>query len=224
MNRKFKTGYLIDSIKPNMNHGTHNLLLGNYSVNFLEFIGSDVDLLILDTVHMLPGELLDFLAFLPFLAEKAVIFLHDIMLNHKFNRYENDFTITKLLYIVSKSNKYILKDKSLFDVNSGAIEFSKELINNSKDFFSLFSLNWGYSLTQNEFDLYYKHYLVYYPEEMSNLFKDAYKKHNYMMKKLYYKIYRIKVNSYSYNILELSILIKRKFIRFIWFFTGFFKV
>ena len=46
----------------------------------LSNIGGEIDFLILDTAHTLPGEILDFLLALPYLAPNAIVVLHDIAL------------------------------------------------------------------------------------------------------------------------------------------------
>lgn len=60
----------------------HEFLLGKYAVEYLEQIGKNIDFLVLDTVHNLPGELLDFIGFLSYLSNGAIVVLHDICLNH----------------------------------------------------------------------------------------------------------------------------------------------
>ncbi len=39
--------------------------------------------MIIDTMHMLPGEVLDFLSLLSWLGERAVVVLHDIAIMHR---------------------------------------------------------------------------------------------------------------------------------------------
>lgn len=74
-----KTGYLAEeAMLPLAKKPCHTLLTGALSTDFLGMDGlSDIDFLILDTVHDAPGEILDFLAFLPYLADDAVVVLHD---------------------------------------------------------------------------------------------------------------------------------------------------
>ena len=43
----------------------------------IDEIGSDIDFLILDTLHIVPGEILDFLVCLPYLTKDAIVVLHD---------------------------------------------------------------------------------------------------------------------------------------------------
>jgi len=56
---------------------------------FLTDIGKDIDMVILDAAHFVPGEILNFLTILPYLKEGATIILHDIALSLSEN--EDDF-------------------------------------------------------------------------------------------------------------------------------------
>ena len=59
----------------------HSLLIG-LTPNLIDKIGPDIDLLILDAIHMLPGEILDFLICLPYLTRDALVVLHDVIAYH----------------------------------------------------------------------------------------------------------------------------------------------
>ena len=56
----------------------HTFHLGGCVTDFLEEIGDDIDFLLLDTTHSIPGEILDFLVLLPHLKENAIVCLHDM--------------------------------------------------------------------------------------------------------------------------------------------------
>jgi glycosyltransferase involved in cell wall biosynthesis len=55
-----------------------SLYTGGTSASFMEQIGSGIDFVLLDAAHGLPGELLDFLTVLPFVAKHCVFVVHDI--------------------------------------------------------------------------------------------------------------------------------------------------
>lgn len=80
-----KSGYLAEECKPFLRKKVSHRMSVGYLPECLEDIGDDIDFLILDTVHTLPGEIFDFLVAFPKLKEDAVVVLHDIFLNH----YEN---------------------------------------------------------------------------------------------------------------------------------------
>jgi predicted O-methyltransferase YrrM len=54
------------------------LYKGNIAAKYMEEIGSDIDMVIIDSAHFEPGEILDFIMVLPFVNEGAVIVIHDI--------------------------------------------------------------------------------------------------------------------------------------------------
>ena len=45
---------------------------GNIATEFIEKIGKNIDMALIDTAHLEPGEILDFLIILPFLKEGAI--------------------------------------------------------------------------------------------------------------------------------------------------------
>lgn len=55
----------------------YRLFTGDYSYRFLDEIGTGIDFCVLDTIHCLPGEVLDFLTILPYLADECTLVLHD---------------------------------------------------------------------------------------------------------------------------------------------------
>ena len=54
-----------------------DLNIGGIISEFIEKIGGDIDLVFIDTMHITPGEMLDWLQVLPFLKEGAFVVLHD---------------------------------------------------------------------------------------------------------------------------------------------------
>lgn len=54
---------------------------GGYVSDFLETIGNEIDFCLLDSSHLLPGEILDFLLVLPYLKENVVVAVHDTALH-----------------------------------------------------------------------------------------------------------------------------------------------
>lgn len=101
-----RTGYAVDMMFDKLPDGiTHRWCLGNLLPFYLEEIGGEIDMLILDTVHSMPDEMLDFLAALPFLSSNAVVILHDITLNQITS---NEFSYaTRLVYDVVVAEKLL---------------------------------------------------------------------------------------------------------------------
>ena len=77
--RNQATGYMAENMVGRCPHVNHKTYYGDMLPGYIEKIGGDIDFLILDTAHTLPGEILDFLLVLPFLRKDATVVLHDIM-------------------------------------------------------------------------------------------------------------------------------------------------
>jgi hypothetical protein len=56
------------------------LFKGGVTSEFIEKIGGNIELAFIDTVHVTPGEKLDWLQVLPFLKEEAIVVFHDTFL------------------------------------------------------------------------------------------------------------------------------------------------
>lgn len=168
-----KTGYLIDDCKKIIDDINHTLLTGKYAVEYIENIGSDVDFLILDTVHALPGELLDFLAFYPFLTVGGVVVLHDISLCHcSSNLYA---FANKVLLDTVVADKIIHIDKEHNFPGMGAFVITEDTGKYIGDLFSALALPWIYMPQDRELHLYRKFYENHYTKEYMLLFDMAVK-------------------------------------------------
>lgn len=139
-------------------------------------IGNDIDFIIIDTVHFMPGEFLTFLTALPQLKDGCIVVFHDIHLNilrisgDKFKEFDIAAHCTGLLFGgVSSSKKWSLK--SNFISNIGAFIVDSSTRENIKDVFHLLCSAWH--IFPNELNL--KGYLEYihdnYPIECYNIFK-----------------------------------------------------
>ena len=140
-----------------------------------EEIGKDIDFIIIDTVHFMPGEFLTFLAALPQLKDGCIVVLHDIHLNilrsSWTERKESDIAAhcTGLLFGgVSSNRKWSLKSSNISNI--GAFVVDKSTRNNIKDIFHILCSEWRhfpFELNLNEYSQY-----IYenYSKECYNLF------------------------------------------------------
>ncbi|MCZ9840471.1 class I SAM-dependent methyltransferase [Brachyspira hyodysenteriae] len=76
-----KVGFIIDEKFSHLNYKRH-LYTGGVVGKFIDDIGGDIDVCILDAMHSNPGEILDFLMVLPYLKKNAVIIIHDIFISY----------------------------------------------------------------------------------------------------------------------------------------------
>lgn len=155
------------------------LFLGGCYPKFCDEIGKDIDFLILDTAYRLPGELLDFIAVLPFLKDGAVVILHDLDLTSTCIKSSNinwyRAYATKLLFDVAQGTKIICKDESRTGgiPNIGAIIVNNDTRAHIRDLFSATSFIWHYMPPEEDLQIYDKIYNRYYPEEFVQYFRDT---------------------------------------------------
>lgn len=107
VDNRFESGYLAETAKQFLPDAKQKRLLGKLAFEQMPEIGSEIDFLILDTVHRLPGEILDFLSLLPYLKNGAVVVLHDICCNVL---SKNIMWVTKLLMCTVTAEKNICKE------------------------------------------------------------------------------------------------------------------
>lgn len=113
-----------------------------------EEIGDDIDLIIIDTVHAMPGEFFSFIAALPHLKDGCVVILHDIHLNmvgfsdNNFGLHNVVAYCTGLLFGgVSSNKKWVLKSSMS---NIGAFIIDDSTRDNIKDIFHILCTTWSY--------------------------------------------------------------------------------
>lgn len=175
---KLKSGHLgieLDNKLMKTNNYTHKYLYGNVACSFSDVIGGEIDCLILDTVHSMPGELLDFLSLLPFLKEGCVVVLHDIVYNHTSrDRLKSEFS-NILLFSAVSGNKYINNDETSKKgiANIAAFTVDKSTRDNIGDLFLALLVYWKY-MPEERFLLEYKRIIKeYYNSYLNRLFDAA---------------------------------------------------
>ena len=77
-NKSKKTGYRVKNYFPELTKNW-KLFTGQQPHKFLIKLNMKFDFVFLDTAHLAPGEILNFIEFLPFLNENAIFVLHDIL-------------------------------------------------------------------------------------------------------------------------------------------------
>ena len=170
------SGFMADEIDDNDNW---KIFRGYDYTDVCEEIGGDIDCIVIDTNHVMPGEFLTFIAALPYLKDGCIVILHDIHLNMSyfsnncFNNYQRSEYCTGLLFGgVSSNKKWILKSNL---PNIGAFVVDKSTRNNIKDIFHILCTTWFYFPR----DLNMLDYLTYveknYPSDCFNLFNTCLK-------------------------------------------------
>lgn len=78
---KRKSGWIVGEVFPELSDKI-KIFTGGVAACFLDKIGDNIDFCVIDTMHVLPGELLDFLMVLPYLKENSICVLHDTNLQN----------------------------------------------------------------------------------------------------------------------------------------------
>ena len=195
-------GYLVKDVVPEL-LPKWTIYRGGVAAKFMDEIGKDIDVCMLDTMHMNPGEFLDFLMILPFLKENAVLIIHDIQV-HLYDTYKNKHTCCSLLATL-KGEKIFPNDdiRERSFPNIGAVILDSNIKNYINDILLLLTLDWTYNISIED------HYYT------STLLKKYYEKNVYLQ---YNKIYDNNNNSSNDNneyILKEHILLENKLNRLI---------
>lgn len=188
-NIEYETGHCVKNIFPHLKGNVeHKFLLGGSIPFFLEQIGGGIDFLILDTAHILPGELLDFIVCLPFLKDGCIVIIHDTIKNHI--AYRDGENATKLLFdVVKTDDKYYMPEKEInvsdFS-NIAAFRVSEETRKGIRDLFSVMTATWGYLLEGVEKEKYRETILSHYKKEYLEFFDriELLQRNTYLSKKI----------------------------------------
>ncbi len=141
----------------------------------IEGIGGDIDFLILDTTHSLPGETLDFLTAFPFLSPDAVVCLHDIRQNLKLPPSPMKIATNVLFHSVA-AEKYMNTDETRLSdgcPNTGAFRCTEDTARYIGNVFGALTQNWDRMPGEEELSAYEAVLRPRYREEELWLFDKA---------------------------------------------------
>jgi predicted O-methyltransferase YrrM len=185
-----KTGFLVDDYIGLREKWV--LYTGGLSLKFIDKIGGNIDFCLIDTLHINPGGILDFLMVLPYLKKDAVVIFHDIGW-HTWNYPDSQWDITNSLLMSSVIGKKLIqgnfskKDKNMkrktYFQNIGGIQLNKDSHKHIYELINLLTLRWGYLPKEKEqkemiihFRNNYDGFYIKYLEEIFNYQKKCYKK------------------------------------------------
>ena len=163
--------------------------MGEYYPSVADQVGDNIDFLILDTVHSLPGEFLDFIAILPYLKDGAIVVLHDVSLNLLDVKIGGSDCNRALLSCVSSGEKYY-NFKELGDgclPNIGAFVVDESTRKNIMNVFQTMTMSWNYMPNQEELCIYTEHYKKFYVVDCLDLW-------NRIVTMQKYKKFKVSVN------------------------------
>ena len=148
------------------------LFKGNYASKFMNIIGNNIDLVFIDTSHLEPGEILDFLIALPFLKEGAIVIIHDIahQILEGYNRKE---WAPYIIFNAIRGYKYLPFGNQILSHDIGAIILEKNQYKYYKDYFRLLGGQWQYFPNEKYIKEIRNYFKKYYDDECLIIFEEA---------------------------------------------------
>lgn len=156
--------------------GKHFEHYGTIFPLIVDKIGGDVDFVILDTMHSLPGEVLEFLTFLPYLKKDACVVLHDVFWN-QINYERFNANATGVLFGAVKADKFLNLIPDNADLiyrypNIAAFQINEQTMENIADVFLMLAGRWSYFPSRYHLRAYYKILQKHYSPELCDIFKN----------------------------------------------------
>ena len=177
----FKTGCYVNNY-PSLK-SKWELFTGDMAHRFMAKISTGIDFCLIDTAHVNPGEILDFLMVLPFLDDNAIVVFHDVAY-HTFypSRRANQMVkaaITNDLLMSSIAGKKILlgnyqRGETYFP-NIAGIRINANTKENVFEIFNLLKLKWYYLPTDDQEKEMVSFFEKYYNKYYINYLKDVFK-------------------------------------------------
>lgn len=159
-------GFIIDEKFSNIKN-KWKLYTEGTAAKFMEEIGGEIDLCLIDTMHVNPGEFLDFLIVLPYLKKNAILILHDIALHHNYKS-----SITNVILFSCLNGKKLSFNEDFWNrfANIGAVILDENVKDNILDYLYLLTLPWEYLPTDNDILECQKLFSKNYEEEFVDTF------------------------------------------------------
>ena len=156
INNNLEIGHIVKDYLPNLTN-KWKLFTGNTTSAFIEEIGGDIDFVIIDTAHVMPGEVLTLIEILPFLKKNAIISLDDIHFQQREKNYNQQYfyPCNNLLISVLRGKKIIYqinKNKPFQITKLGAVILDDNQEIYFFEYFYLLTNVWSYMPKKFEID------------------------------------------------------------------------
>lgn len=168
------TGYMVENMRGRITKVRHSTYYGAMLPEYISQIGGDIDLLLLDSAHVMPGEILDFLLALPFLKNNATVIVHDIMLSLIAENRPVSIATNVLLEAVSAEKYLSHTDDYPGGVdNIGGFVIAERTQDEIANVFMSLLKKWSYVLDDKQYMQYHELFSQHYDTECLNLFEAA---------------------------------------------------
>ena len=151
------------------------LFKGGIAAEFIEKIGKNIDLAMIDTSHFEPGEILDFLLILPFLKEEAIVIFHDIDHQITYARgkdLRNEWA-PYIIFNIIRGEKYFPSGDGIFNKDIGAIKLEKNQKRFVYDYCRALGGQWQYFPEEKHIQIVLKFFEKYYDNVCLTILKES---------------------------------------------------
>lgn len=171
-----ETGFLVKDRSASFDLRNHTFHLGGYLPEYLDEIGGEIDLAIIDTVHAMPGEILDFLAIYPYMSKGGIVVIHDITYAQYYVRTTCPNSVLMSCIAGDRLESGRDPERPSGYPNIGAIRLNMDTKKYITNAFSALMLNWDYLPESREREIYRNFYRRFYsPQDiliMDNAFQN----------------------------------------------------
>jgi len=171
INEKRYIGECVNKYFPDLKKNW-KLYNGNIACEYLEKIGKNIDMAIIDTAHFEPGEILDFLMILPFLRENAIVIFHDIGNQLRINDKRREWA-PYLIFNGIRGKKIFPSGNMILGHDIGAIILEKDQKKYYHDYFRLLGGQWQYFPNEVHIIKMRKFFKKYYDKDCVFMFEEA---------------------------------------------------
>ena len=183
-NRDKDTGYFVKENYPELMN-KWDLNLGGITSEFIKKIGGDIDLVFIDTMHITPGEMLDWLQVLAFLKKEAFVVLHDTFFMYlgEFLKKKKNCSNNQLLTYIRGELIWPSYGNSTFLHNIGALKLTKEQKKYYKQYFLALGTQWEYMPEEKDLKIMREFFIKYYGKKCVEIYDDAVNKNKIHLNK-----------------------------------------
>jgi predicted O-methyltransferase YrrM len=167
-----KTGFIVKEVFPELSKNWQ-LFTGDQPHKFLMKLNITFDFLFLDTAHYAPGEMINIIEALPFLKEKAIIVVHDLLW-HFFDAPKTKLYPSNVYLIPAIFGEKVIYEENDSLANIVAIFLYPNQEKHYLDYFLLLLSFWEYMPTENQINDLIEFIKIYYKKDIYlKIFKKA---------------------------------------------------
>ena len=181
-----KTGFVVEEKFPQL-LDKWSLYTGGLTSEFIETIGDGIDLVFIDTMHIAPGEMLDWLMVLPFLKNEAIVVFHDaffLYYNKEVTKYKVHTSNNQLLCYIRGDLILPQYGDSIFFRNIGALKLTPEQNKYYYQYFLALGNQWEYMPSENDIKIMRDFFMKYYGKNYVEIYDDAVEKNKIYLSSL----------------------------------------